>query len=123
MGSVKPQIGALRIVNSSETSLVFQASVNFTNPTKYSAHVPYVSINILSNGTVVGQAKVRNASIVSGANTNVVVEALWDPVKFSGEKGRSAGRELLSQYISGKFITEYLPRSRVHSACHYIGCL
>jgi hypothetical protein len=36
-----------------------------------------------------------------GNNTNVRVEATWDPSKFGGDLGAEIGRELLSQYISG----------------------
>ena len=38
---------------------------------------------------------------MTGNNTNVVVEATWDPTKFGGATAAKIGRELLSQYISG----------------------
>lgn len=60
--------------------------------------MPYVNIHILSNGTLLGQASARKITIVSGANDNIPIEALWHP---SGMKGEEIGKELLSQYISG----------------------
>jgi len=67
-----------------------------------------MNINLLSNGTIVGQVTVRNISIVPGSNDNLMAEALWDPVTSSGRAGLDQGRELLSQYISGTFNFELL---------------
>jgi len=83
--------------------LTLQAKVNLTNPTQYSATIPYVDINILTNNTILGHATVRNVEIVPGNNTNVTVQAIWDPSSH-GPNGAAIGRELLSQYISGMSI-------------------
>ncbi len=98
-----PKIGALQILETTKTTLLLQARLNLTNPTDYSASVPFVDINLLSNGTIVGNATARNITVVPGENTNLVVEALWDPLTSSGNAGLAQGRELLSQYISGMF--------------------
>ncbi|KAM3074732.1 hypothetical protein ACMFMG_008152 [Clarireedia jacksonii] len=95
------QVGDLRIVDTGKTSINLQALVNFTNPTEYTAHIPYINIHILNNGSIIGDATVRTTDISRGNNTNILVEATWDPVKFGGEKGHKIGRELISQYISG----------------------
>lgn len=73
--------------------------MNFTNPSKYSAHVPYANIKLLNNGTELGYAYVEDIDVVPGNNTNVPIKAVWDPL---GKKGAAQGREVLSQYISGK---------------------
>ncbi|KAI9843873.1 MAG: regulator of (H+)-ATPase in vacuolar membrane [Sclerophora amabilis] len=101
LDSFAPKIGSLKILDTSETTLVLQALVNLTNPTAYSASVPFIDINILSNDTLVGHATARDVEVVPGLNENIIVEALWDPASPSGKKGRDVGRELLSQYISG----------------------
>jgi len=101
--SFNHSVGDLRIVNSTETTLTLQAKVNFTNPTQYSATIPYVDINILTNNTVLGHATVRNVKIVPGNNTNITVQAVWEP-SAQGPEGATIGRELLSQYISGMLI-------------------
>ncbi|TAQ91444.1 hypothetical protein B7494_g239 [Chlorociboria aeruginascens] len=98
---LKPNIYDLKILNTGKTSLALQASVNFTNPTEYTAHVPYFNIHILNNGSIIGDATARNVNIRTGNNTNVVVEATWDPSTFGGKKAQKIGRELLSEYISG----------------------
>jgi hypothetical protein len=36
-----------------------------------------------------------------GNNTNILVQATWDPTTFGGSSSARIGRELLSQYISG----------------------
>ena len=83
--------------------MTLQGKVNLTNPTQYSATIPYVDINILANDTILGHATVRNVKIVPGNNTNVTVQAVWDPAA-RGPEGAAIGRELLSQYISGTLI-------------------
>ena len=100
--SFSPQIGSLRILETTRSTLSLEATVNITNPTEYSAMVPYVNINLLSNGTEIGHATARNISVVPGPNHNILVEALWDPLTPSGQKGKAQGKELISQYISGQ---------------------
>ncbi|TEY43635.1 hypothetical protein BOTCAL_0366g00100 [Botryotinia calthae] len=95
------KIGDLKIFNTGRTSINLQAKINFTNPTEYTARIPYVNIHILNNGSIIGDATVRDISVSRGNNTNVLVEATWDPMTFGGEKGRKIGRELISQYVSG----------------------
>jgi len=81
--------------------MTFEVNVNLTNPTNYSASIPYFSINILVNDTVLGQALVKDMHVIPGNNTNLVAQALWDPYGNSGKKGKHIGAEMLSQYISG----------------------
>lgn len=96
-----PKIGNLTVLDSSADGLTIQAYVNFTNPTSYSATVPYANIKLLTNGTALGHVTARNLTIIPGNNTNLLVQAQWEPFVASGAKGKSIGRELLSQYISG----------------------
>lgn len=96
-----PQVGNLKILNTGETSLELQALVNFTNPSEYTAEVGYFNIHILNNGSVIGDATIENISVTTGNNTNILVQATWDPTSFGGQKGATIGSELLSQYISG----------------------
>ncbi|KAH8602151.1 hypothetical protein B0O99DRAFT_499900 [Bisporella sp. PMI_857] len=99
--SLKPQVGDLKILSTSRTSLNLQARVNFTNPTVYSAEVGYVNIHILNNGSIIGDATARNIIVKPGNNTDILVEATWDPASFGGKRAAAIGRELLSQYVSG----------------------
>ena len=98
MSRFNPKIGSLKILDTTESSILLQVKVNITNPTPYSANVPYVDIKILNNDTVLGNATARNVSVVPGNNSDIVVEALWKP---DGEGAMTVGRNLLSQYISG----------------------
>ena len=93
-----PEVGGLQLLETAKSSIRLGAKINMTNPTEYTATVPYVDINLLSNGTQLGHATAQNITVGPGTNHNIPVEALWNPV---GEKGASQGRELLSQYISG----------------------
>lgn len=75
--------------------------VNFTNPTSYSATVPYTDVHIVVNDTVLGHGTVKDLAMVPGNNTNVQLTAVWSPGAIDGSKGAAVGRELLSQFISG----------------------
>lgn len=95
------RVGNLSIVDTTSTAMTFQVNVNMTNPTNYSASIPYFSINILVNNTVLGQALVKDMHIIPGNNTNLIAQAVWDPYTNSGRRGKHVGAEMLSQYISG----------------------
>ncbi|KAH0385066.1 hypothetical protein KCU92_g3864, partial [Aureobasidium melanogenum] len=101
VGSFAPKIGNLQILDTGKTSLTLTALVNFTNPTEYSATVPFVDINILTNDTLLGHATAKDIRVVPGNNTNILVTAVWDPRTLGGEEGHQVGVEFLSQYISG----------------------
>ncbi|KAH0265887.1 hypothetical protein KCU91_g11144, partial [Aureobasidium melanogenum] len=101
VGSFAPKIGNLQILDTGKTSLTLTALVNFTNPTEYSATVPFVDINILTNDTLLGHATAKDVHVVPGNNTNILVTAVWDPRTLGGEQGHRVGVEFLSQYISG----------------------
>jgi len=97
---LKPQVGGIRILETTYTSMRMEAIVNLTNPTPYSAYIPSVNVHILSNGSLVGIAAAQGLRVGPGNNTNLVVGATWNP-SLGGDDGVLAGRDLLSQYISG----------------------
>ncbi|KAI9889885.1 MAG: hypothetical protein M1814_004720 [Vezdaea aestivalis] len=101
VGSLTPKVSSLELLDTTQDSITFQARLNLTNPTQYSAMVPYTNVHILCNDTLLGNAVLRNASIKPGVNDNVVIQSIWNPSKFGGSKGAKVGTELLSQYISG----------------------
>ncbi len=80
--------------------MTLQAIINVTNPTPYTAHLPYANIHILHNNTVIGDATVEDLDIVKGPNANILVTATWNP-PMGGAQGRRIARELISQYLSG----------------------
>lgn len=88
--------------------------LNITNPTDYSATVPYLDLQIVKNGSLLGHATIRNVNIVPGVNDAVIVGAVYDPLGVTEDSdtdsgrnktertlARKVGKELLSQYISG----------------------
>jgi Protein of unknown function (DUF3712) len=98
---MSPQIGSLEILETTTSSLVIQAKANITNPTEYSAHIPYINILILHNDTVLGHVIAKDLHVVPGRNFDLVATAVWNPSVASGVQGSTVGRNLLSQYISG----------------------
>jgi|SRR5690242_4042247 len=95
------KVGDMAIVDTSPTSITLQMKSNFTNPTNYTATIPYFNINVLVNGTLIGSATVENSTVHPGNNSGTVVTVLWDPYSFGGAKGKQVGAEWLSQFISG----------------------
>ncbi|KAK4242182.1 RAVE protein 1 C terminal-domain-containing protein [Achaetomium macrosporum] len=100
MGSAAPKVGSVEITDTTPTSVSLRASVNITNLTPYSAHIPFISIYIESNGTAIGEARAENINISPGNNTGLAVSATWNP-SMGGKKGAQRGRDLLSGYLSG----------------------
>ncbi|KAI1411691.1 hypothetical protein F5Y13DRAFT_164840 [Hypoxylon sp. FL1857] len=100
IGSIDPKVGSLRVLDTTSDSITLQALVNATNPTPYTAHVPYVNVHVLNNGSVLGSATVEDLDIVQGPNSNILVTAKWNP-PMGGDRGRKIGRNLISQYLSG----------------------
>lgn len=101
LAGLLPKVGELKVSSTGKHSINLQARVNFTNPTEYSADVGYVNVHILNNGSLIGDATARNIKVSPGNNSNILVEATWDPTTFGGDKSAEIGRDLLSMYISG----------------------
>ncbi|KAI0194741.1 hypothetical protein EV127DRAFT_421215 [Xylaria flabelliformis] len=100
IGNIDPKVGSIRVVDSSTDSIILQALVNVTNPTPYTAHVPFVNVHLVANGSVLGDGTIQNVDIVAGNNTNLLVTAKWNPTD-GGPQSRKIGRDLISQYLSG----------------------
>ncbi|KAI0549471.1 hypothetical protein F4679DRAFT_546240 [Xylaria curta] len=100
IGNIDPKVGSIRVVDSSTNSITLQALVNVTNPTPYTAHVPFVNVHIVANGSVLGDGTIQDVDIVAGNNTNLLVTAKWNP-RDGGSESRKIGRDLISQYLSG----------------------
>ncbi|PSK34506.1 hypothetical protein B9Z65_8832 [Elsinoe australis] len=101
LSTVKPQVGQLQIIDTSKTSLTLTALLNFTNPTNYSASVPYVDIQLMKNNSILGHATVQNIHVKPGNNINIPVTAVWDPLTAGGKTAHEIGIDFLSQFISG----------------------
>ncbi|KAI2642177.1 hypothetical protein GGS21DRAFT_501414 [Xylaria nigripes] len=100
IGSIDPKIYSLKVLNTSRDSLTLQASVNITNPTPYTAYVPYINVHFLANDSVLGDGTIRNADIRTGSHNNLLVTATWNP-ESGGPGAQKIGRDLISQYLSG----------------------
>ncbi|KAK4977513.1 hypothetical protein LTR66_010658 [Elasticomyces elasticus] len=100
-GQFAPKIRNFNILETGKGCLVFSAEVNFTNPTLYSATVPFVDVILFTNETALGHATARDVTIVPGVNEGILVTAVWDPLAAGGEAALPISRDFLSQYISG----------------------
>ncbi|KAI0376151.1 hypothetical protein F5Y04DRAFT_267052 [Hypomontagnella monticulosa] len=100
IGSIEPKVGSLTILDTTTDSITLEALVNITNPTPYTAHIPYANIHVLNNGSVLGSVTVQNLDIARGPNSNLLATAKWNP-PMGGAHARKVGRNLISQYLSG----------------------
>lgn len=100
---LNPRVVSLQLGDTTESSMVVSTLVNFTNPTEYSATVPFVDFLILYNDTTVAHIAAQNLSVVPGNNSYVPFDFFWSPLNSSGIDGVEAGRALFSSYISGQY--------------------
>ncbi|KAK2763964.1 hypothetical protein FQN54_009583 [Arachnomyces sp. PD_36] len=98
---LQPRIDSLKISHTTKSSVSVEATMNFTNPTTYSAEIPLIDMHLLSNGTTVGHVTGRHLVVKPGNNTGVSIDVSWNPLDSSGPDGVVAGRDLLSAYVSG----------------------
>lgn len=105
MFALKLRVSDPQILNTSDSGVTLQALVNLTNPTPYTATVPYINVHIMKQGFMVGEVIARNVRFQMGNNSNLDIRATWDPAVFGGGQGRRVGRRLLSEYLSGRNTT------------------
>lgn len=99
---LSPKIKLLEISETRSTGFILDFLVNITNPTNYSAYIPFIKIQMLSNNTVLANVSTRGLlDIKPGQNQNISMRLDWDPVISSGRRGAKVAKELLSQYLSG----------------------
>jgi hypothetical protein len=101
IGDLQPKINSVKVWHTSQTTVILHASINFTNPTEYSATIPLVDVLLLYNRTALAHLTARDLVVVPGLNSDIRVEASWSPFDSSGGLGVDAGRKLISQYLSG----------------------
>lgn len=103
--ALDPQFEDLRIVNTSDTGVHLRVKVCLTNLTPYTAKIPYVSLHIMRQGYMIGEAVAKDVDLQEGHNSGISVSVTWDPSTFGKAAGREAGRRLISDYLSGKNTT------------------
>jgi hypothetical protein len=101
LGHFNPRVVSLQLRDTTESSMLVSSQVNFTNPTNYSATIPFADFLILYNDTTVAHITAHDIFIAPGNNTYVPFDFSWCPLELSGPDGVDAGRTLLSSYISG----------------------
>lgn len=101
-GDWRPQVENLELGATTESSLLVNTMVNFTNPTQYSASVPFVDLLLVYNSSKVAHLTARDVTIVPGTNTGVNVDLQWSPLDLGGPSAVLAGQDLLSRFVSGK---------------------
>ncbi|KAK6351715.1 hypothetical protein TWF718_004862 [Orbilia javanica] len=99
LDDINPKPKDIMIFSSTKNSVRMGAKVTFTNPTNYTAIIPYLNILFTKNGTILGNGTLVNAAIGKGEN-QVTVEAFWAPAD-GGEEARTMGMALLGEYVSG----------------------
>lgn len=100
LGQLAPKVGNIVILDTTADWILLQALVNITNPTPYTASIPYVTAHIICNGSVIGEVMADDLELTTGNNTNLLVRAKWDP-SMGGAGAKLIARDLVSQYISG----------------------
>jgi hypothetical protein len=81
LSGIAPHLSDLKILNTSDTGISMNAAVNLTNPTPYTASIPYFHIYIhdTKDDCRLGEATARNVDLRQGNNSGIAVNATWDP--------------------------------------------
>ncbi|KAE8136858.1 hypothetical protein BDV38DRAFT_283534 [Aspergillus pseudotamarii] len=98
---LSPRVESIALGPTTESSLVMKAKINITNPSPYSASVPFVDLILVYNETKVAHVTARDLVIVPGVNSGIHADLQWNPLELGGSAGVTAGQEMLSQYVSG----------------------
>jgi hypothetical protein len=96
-----PRLESVEVGSTTYSTMLVKTRVNVTNPTPYSASVPYADFMMLYNGTKVAHITALDIALASKADATVHVDIMWEPSE-GGEDGVEAGREFLSKCVSGK---------------------
>lgn len=88
------------ILDTTSDWILLQALVNITNPTPYSASIPYGTAHLTCNGSIIGEVTAEGLEVTTGNNTDLVIRAMWNP-SLGGPDAKIIARDLISQYISG----------------------
>ncbi|DAA74607.1 TPA_exp: Uncharacterized protein A8136_3145 [Trichophyton benhamiae CBS 112371] len=105
LNDINPHMQSIKIIETTKNSVLSRITVDFTNPTNYTAHMPYFDIKLVHNSSDVAHIIGHNLHIHPGQNTKVEIDALWNPLESGGEEGATAGRDLVSKCVSGKNTT------------------
>ncbi|KAH2801439.1 hypothetical protein KXW19_001114 [Aspergillus fumigatus] len=99
-----PRLESIEVGHTTDSSMLVKTRMNVTNPTKYSASVPFADFLMLYNGTKVAHITALDIAVASKSDATVRVDIMWEPSK-GGPDGVEAGREFLSKCVSGSNIT------------------
>lgn len=96
---IDPQISGLNVVNSTETTLGFEANITLTNPSKMDIEVGSIDLDLYYHSQQVGTISLPAMTLVPGQNK---IEATG----YLGMYGNKTNLELfLSNYIGGQELT------------------
>lgn len=94
------KLNDILITETTAQSLKLTMKLSAENPTPWEAYVPYANVLISSGDQILGNGTITNFHLTKGVN-DIVVNAAWDPLHYSGHAGVKAGEDLMGHYISG----------------------
>ncbi|KAL3468317.1 hypothetical protein BJX64DRAFT_245569 [Aspergillus heterothallicus] len=98
---LSPHVESLALGDTTESSLTVKTAINFTNPTQYSILLPFVDLLLVYNSTKIAHMTTKDVKITPGTNTGIPIDLRWSPLDLDGPSAVLAGRNLISQYVSG----------------------
>jgi hypothetical protein len=100
LDGMSAQLHELAFVTSKTSAMLrLIANLELRNPVDISVDLQFLSVNIIFNNTVIGDAKVTDTSIPADALTNLTSILTLNPLS---SEARCAIEELISLYISGR---------------------
>ncbi|PWW75297.1 hypothetical protein C7212DRAFT_198284 [Tuber magnatum] len=95
-----PKVNELLITDTTTHSFTLGIDLSLENPTPWEAIIPHISVHIIHDDFVLGNASIVNGHVTTGINF-LYIGATWDPQAHGGHEAEKAGKCLASEYISG----------------------
>jgi len=95
-----PKVNEVLIVDTTTQSATLGIGLSLENPTPWEIIVPHMSVHIMYDGFVLGNASIVNGHLMAGINS-LSIGATWDPQAHGGHMAEEAGKRLAGKYVSG----------------------
>ncbi|KAG0637671.1 hypothetical protein HOY80DRAFT_245779 [Tuber brumale] len=95
-----PKVNEVIIDDTTTQSATLGIDLSLENPTPWEVIVPHMSVHIMHDGFILGNASIVNGHLMAGINS-LTIGATWDPQAHGGHKAEEAGKRLAGKYISG----------------------
>ncbi|ODQ52900.1 hypothetical protein SAICODRAFT_71330 [Saitoella complicata NRRL Y-17804] len=112
MSEFEPKFEGMKLMGTTHSSITFGADARMNNTTPYGGVIPYMNVHLIYNGSVIGDATVRDLKVRAGEPFVAHGQAVFDPGHYGGKTAKEAGAKFISAYVSKENLTMTLRTHR-----------